>query len=117
MNPQPPPPPPMTFDKKLDEIFKTAANSAFLTVPELRSVVVLYDYYDNLNDAQVSKGVWLHTTGGKDKPADSLIGSMGAVVQGLAHIVDECLQRKMTLQAELTALTAQLVEKHAAKTQ
>lgn len=44
------------------------------TVPEIRSVVVVFDYFGALNDAEISKGLWL---GRKDPlPLDAVFGSL-----------------------------------------
>ena len=42
---------PLMFDEALTIAFRSTCNAMFLKVPELRSVVVVYDYYRNLNDA------------------------------------------------------------------
>ena len=100
----------MYFDEKLNQIFREASHDAFLRVPELRSVVVVYDYFKDLNDADnISKGMWLHTSGNKDKPADSISGSIGATLAALFHMIDEQMQQHMYLTQELTNLTKQVV--------
>lgn len=103
---------PMFFDEKLNKEFREAAHRAFLSVPELRSVVVVYDYYRNLNDMpNVSKGMWLNTQGTKDKSPDSVVGSLGAVLQSAAHILDELMQQHNKLNNELVILSKQILEK------
>jgi hypothetical protein len=100
------------FDEKLDNKFRTVIHSAFLEVPELRSVIVVYDYYRNLNDIQdIGKGMWLSAEGGKEKPIDSVVGSFGALLQSAAHILDEMFQRHQTLLNELTRVSKELLEK------
>lgn len=100
------------FDEKLNHVFREACNKAFLSVPELRSVVVTYDFYRNLNDIPgIKKGLWLHAEGGKDKPADAVTGSLGALLQAAAHILDEQMQLYMTVTNQLTEVSRALLEK------
>lgn len=106
------PEPQLMFDEKLNAEFRNAAHRAFLTVPELRSVVVVYDYYRNLNDIpDVSKGMWLNAQGTKEKTPDSVVGSLGAVLQSAAHILDELMQQHNRLNNELVSLSKQILEK------
>jgi hypothetical protein len=102
----------LMFDENLNQVFREACQKAFLQVPELRSVVVVYDYYRNLNDMEgISKGLWLHTEGGKTKPSDSVAGSLGATLQAAAHILDEQMQLYVTLTNQLTEVSKALMEK------
>ena len=104
---------PLMFDEKLNGMFRDTANGAFLKVPELRSVVVIFDYYRNLNDSpDVSKGLWLSAEGtGPEKTPDSILGSLGAVLQSAAHILDENFALHAKLQQELTNVSKELLEK------
>jgi len=102
----------LMFDENLNQVFREACQSAFLKVPELRSVVVVFDYYRNLNDMDgISKGLWLHAEGGSVKPADSVAGSLGATLQAAAHILDEQMQLYVTLTNQLTEVSKALMEK------
>jgi hypothetical protein len=102
----------LMFDEKLNNQFRETAHQAFLEVPELRSVIVVYDYYRNLNDLpNVSKGLWLAADGGKDKTVDSVMGSYGALLQSAAHILDELFQKHAELQLQLTEISKTLLEK------
>jgi hypothetical protein len=102
----------LMFDEKLNNTFREASHKAFLDVPELRSVVVIYDYHRNLNDLpNISKGLWLSADGGPVKSVDSVAGSLGAVLQSAAHIFDDLFQHHQALQAELTDLSKQILEK------
>ena len=102
----------MQFDEKLNQIFREASHDGFLRVPELRSVVVVYDYFRDLNDAQnISKGMWLHTSGESSKPSDAISGRIGATLAALFHMIDEQMQQHMYLTRELTELTKQIVAK------
>lgn len=104
--------PKFMFDEKLNQKFRTAAHAAFLEVPELRSVVVVYDYYRNLNDMpDVSKGLWLSAEGGKEKPTDAIAGSLGSLLQSAAHILEDMFQRHQTMLTQLTEISKQILEK------
>jgi hypothetical protein len=102
----------LMFDERLNARFRDTAHISFLDVPELRSIVVIYDYYRNLNDLpNVSKGLWLSAEGGPVKPIDSMMGSYGAVIQSAAHILNDLFQRHAELQTSLTELSKQILEK------
>lgn len=102
----------LMFDERLNARFREASHQAFLDVPELRSIVVIYDYYRDLNDMpDVSKGLWLSAEGGPVKPIDSMMGSYGAVIQSAAHILNDLFQRHAELQISLTELSKQILEK------
>lgn len=105
-------PEPLMFDERLNAEFRDAAHRAFLKVPELRSVVVVYDYYRELNDAaNVSKGLWLESSGETMKPVDAVVGSLGALLQSAAHVLDELFQRHNRLNNELVEVSRQILEK------
>ena len=102
----------LMFDEKLNQKFRDTAHQAFLAVPELRSVVVVYDYFRNLNDMpNISKGLWLAAEGGSDKPLDAVAGSLGALLQSTAHVMDELFQRHQTLQNQLVEVSRAILEK------
>lgn len=101
----------MLFDEKLNSIFRDASQNAFLKIPELRSVVIVYDFFGKLNDAQgVNKGMWLHASGSGDKPADSIVGSAGATIQALAHMIDEQMAMYAKLSNELLEVSKALAK-------
>jgi hypothetical protein len=102
----------LMFDEKLNNSFREVAHKAFLDVPELRSVIVIYDYHRNLNDLDnISKGLWLSADGSAVKTIDSVSGSLGAVLQSAAHIFDDLYNHHQALQAELTDLSKQILRK------
>jgi len=101
----------LMFDESLNQAFRETCHQQFLDVPELRSVIVTYDYYRNLNDMpNISKGLWLSAEG-KDKPADAVAGSLGAVLQTSAEILDQLFQQYQTVQLQLTELSKAVREK------
>jgi len=102
----------MLFEEKLQDFYRKTSDKAFLAVPELRSVVIVFDYKGKLNDAPgVNKGMWLHAEGGAEKPADSIVGSAGATIQALAHIIDEQMNLYSKLSNELLEVSKALVAK------
>jgi len=102
----------LMFDEQLNQIFREACQSAFLKVPELRSAVVVFDFYRSLNDMDgISKGLWLAAEGGAIKTADSVTGSLGAMLQAAAHILDEQMQLYSTISVQLTEVSKSLLEK------
>lgn len=102
----------LLFDDNLNKTFRDAAHKAFLQVPELRSVVIVYDFFKNLNDSPgINKGMWLHTEGKAEKPADSVVGSIGATLQALAHMIEEQMQLYSVLSNEILEASKTLAEK------
>ena len=100
---------PKSFDEKLNDIFLSACQLAFLNVPEIRSIVVTYDYKKGLNESQnVGKGVWLSRSG-SEKAADEIVGSLQAVLQNSAHILDEAFRMQQTIQDQLLDLSKELL--------
>ena len=100
---------PLMFDENLNATFRDACNAAFLKVPELRSVVVVYDYRRNLNDMpSISKGLWLSADGNEQKTPDSMAGSLAALLQSAAHILDENFQMLAMLQVQLTEVSKEI---------
>ena len=103
---------PLMFDEQLNKVFREACQTAFLQVPELRSAVVVFDFYRNLNDMEgISKGLWLSADGGKTKSADSVTGSLGATLQAAAHILDEQMQLYATISNQLVEVSRAVLEK------
>lgn len=99
----------LLFDDKLSETFRAAAQKAFLQVPELRSVVIVYDFFKNLNDSpDINKGMWLHVDGKAQKPADSIVGSTGAMVQAFAHMIEEQMQLYSSLSSQILEASKEL---------
>jgi len=102
----------LLFDEQLNRTFRDAAHKAFLQVPELRSVVIVYDFFKGLNDSpDINKGMWLHTEGKAEKPADSIVGSVGATLQALAHMLEEQMQLYSVLSNEILEVSKALAEK------
>lgn len=65
----------LPFDEALQTNFQKLAQQSFLKCPELRSVVVVFDYNGKFNDFDIKKGLWLANKGTKPDYA-SVVGSM-----------------------------------------
>ena len=101
----------LLFDEKLVRRFREAIQLAFADVPELRSVVVVFDFFGPYNDVEgVKKGVWLASDGDDPKPLDSVAGSLGVMLQSSTQVLDELMQRSMAVKQELTEASAKLLK-------
>lgn len=82
------------------------------TVPEIRSVAVIFDYFGSLNDAEISKGLWL---GRKDPlPLDAVFGSL---MQTQRVLEEQTIHAFGQLQALRTAVIAETENLHTILTQ
>ena len=98
------PDPPRTFEERTLQAFRETADRMFLDVPELRGVVVTFDWYGALNDAPgVSKGLWL-TANHNQKSPDATLGALGVLIQNTAHVLDEAMKQHAALVSETTRL-------------
>lgn len=101
----------LLFDEKANNIMRPAASQLLASIPELRSVVVVYDYHDKLNSVEgLSKGIWLSESGSNPRSPDAIVGSLGSTLQAAAHMIDELFQCRDNLQKEVTALAQQKLE-------
>jgi hypothetical protein len=102
------------FFDRLNEIFRQAAHAAFLATPELRSVVISYDYFGTLNEAsEVKKGIWLHHSGQAQKPVDAIAGSFDVMLLNATQILAELVATRDRLVAECTQASKQLMKEKA----
>jgi hypothetical protein len=101
----------MRFDQKLDDIFQPVCQHALNAVPELRSVLVIYDYHGALNDTpDISHGLWSNnSTENQIKPVDVAMGSYGMVLQTAAEILDVLFAHHANMQTELTETSKKLL--------
>jgi|JI10StandDraft_1071094.scaffolds.fasta_scaffold1498457_1 hypothetical protein len=101
----------LLFDEKANNIMRAAATQSLASIPELRSVVVVYDYHDKLNSVDgLSKGIWLSEGGSNPRSPDAIVGTLGSTLQAAAHMIDELFQCRDNLQKEVTALSQQKLE-------
>lgn len=100
LRPRPP------FDEALQEAFRQLSFHSFLEYPELRSVVVVFDYAGELNEAPIRKGFWVGPHG-KVQDYAALVGSFRqtlamlklqmAELEALGHSLDQaCYQAALS---------------------
>jgi len=65
----------LPFDKALQRKFEQLSFESFISHKELRSVVVVFDYVDEFNESNISKGLWL-SPGGNVVDYAAVIGSL-----------------------------------------
>jgi hypothetical protein len=69
----------LPFDKAICKRFQDLIQELLLEYPELRSVAVVLDYVDDLNDGGASRGLWA----GDNGPVHTLAGVHGSITQTL----------------------------------
>jgi len=104
--------PGVMFDAQLVELFRPTIVEAFSAHTDvLRSVVISFDYYGQLNDADgVGKGIWLGAEGQQTDPA-GIIGSAGVTLQAAATILDRGFQLLQGVRTELENTFKELTER------
>ncbi len=96
----------MNFEAKAQQPLRTAIQMVLATVPEVRSVVVIFDYFGALNDAEISKGLWL---GRKDPlPLDAVFGSLMQTQRVLEEQTIHAFGQLQALRAAVFTETEQL---------
>ena len=97
---------PLTFEVKAQQPVRAAIQAVLATVPEVRSVVVIFDYFGALNDAEISKGLWL---GRKDPlPLDAVFGSLMQTQRVLEEQTIHAYGQLQALRAAVVTETEQL---------
>ena len=104
------------FDVKAQEPLRAAIQEVLATVPEVRSVVVVLDYFGPLNDAEISKGLWI---GRKEPlPLDAVFGSLmqtqRVVEEQTIHAFGQLQALKSAVMRETESLHAILKQKEQA---
>lgn len=94
---------PQTFDQRACAFLRQAHALIFASCPEARSVASVVDYYGNLNDAQIQKGVW-HSDQGEVVNADAIFGSMFQTLR----LMEEQFHRAIGVGARLRQEAANL---------
>ncbi|MFW6062395.1 MAG: hypothetical protein ACOC93_06260, partial [Planctomycetota bacterium] len=84
----PQPPPHLPFDQALCHEFRQHAAQALVAHPELRSVVVVFDYHGGLNDGSPQKGVWTSAQGAVHDPP-AIFGGL----QNMMEISQQVMRR------------------------
>lgn len=96
------------FDAHLVEMFRPTVAQAFVEHGDvLRSVVVSFDYYGALNDADgLSKGMWLGPFGQVNTP-DGIVGSAKVMVDALSVILNRAQQMIALLEQQMLDIQKQ----------
>jgi hypothetical protein len=95
------------FDEKLNALFRETMHNAFLQVPELRSVVVTYDYFRDLGNApEVAQGIWLDFSGSSQKSPETAIGMLRALTETSNSVLGELRRQQKQLTQEIEELSA-----------
>lgn len=87
------------FDQRACDYLRQAHALVLANVPEARGVASTVDYYGQLNDANVQKGVWTGAGGGEVATMD---GALGALFQTI-RLAEAQLLRAERLAHELRA--------------
>jgi len=102
------------FDQRLARIFQEAGLRAFTSVPELRSVMVVFDYYGALGSTDgVIKSAWLGPEGGASKSPATVLGTATGLINALSHVLDQGVSLRDVLAAEYERLLQEI--KHASQ--
>lgn len=106
--------PGVMFDSQLVELFHPTIDKAFMEHSDvLRSVLVSFDYYGSLNDApDLNKAIWLGPQGAQQEPA-GIIGSIGATLQAVAHMLDRAFLLRNAIREDLEETIQALHERKA----
>jgi hypothetical protein len=100
------------FDQLLAELYQDTTHKAFLKAPELRSVLVMFDYSGNLNNEDgVAHGLWVTRDEEKGKSVVSTIGSLGVLLQTSSHLFDLLVQKHAELTGAITQISKEIAEK------
>jgi len=109
----------MKFDQALNDIFEPVCRHALDAVPELRSILVIYDFHGALNDTpDISHGLWSSINPqGQMKPVDVAMGSYGMVLQTAAEILDVLFAHHANMHTELIETSKKLLAARTASAQ
>ena len=69
---------PPTFEQQVTNFFRSAASQAMENVPELRSIAIVFDWQDKLNDAAVP---YIWTNRDKQITSGDLVAILGMMEQ------------------------------------
>lgn len=109
--PQPPETEKMQFDEQLCQFQKELALGMFQQFPMLRSIGVTFDFYGNLNDAQIQKGVWMSDKGPVSS-ADAVFGSMFQTLRLLQEQFGRAIDIGADLRRSIEVMTVESVRLH-----
>lgn len=101
----------LIFDEKAQQILQDSATKLLASVPEVRSVTCILDFYGPLNDSpDIRKGLWV---GDGTNGAISLDGAFGSMLQTLKVFEQQfaySVQLIQSMKAEAAEIGQELVE-------
>lgn len=96
------------FDQQIgEELTKAITDVLTRHCDVLRSVGVFFDYHGNLNDADITKGIWLGPEGPVGTPA-GIFGSLGSCTNLLGTILDRAMRLSQHLKDQTAQALAEL---------
>jgi len=103
--PQPPP-----FDVAACELMREQILHVLAKHPEVRSISVSLDYFGNLNDADIHRGVWIDRSGAVTAP-DAIFGSLFQTLRMLDLQLHRAVELIEALRQAATHFGQQVVER------
>lgn len=102
---------PEMFDERIERIFRPTVSEALVREPELRSVVVIYDFHGPFNDVDgVRKGLWVSGDGSGPKPIDAVVGSLRNTLQCAAEMLNELFMTHAQLSDEILKMSQTILQ-------
>jgi len=100
----------LPFDEEIAARFKDTIHRCLTDFPELRSVIVAFDWAGNLNDAPIKAGVWQGERGGVDSAA-GIVGSIQQTIKVMEQQFLRLHKLEQAMREELTVIGQELVRK------
>lgn len=101
---------PRPFDEELVRKFQAACQDAFLDHPELRSVAIVFDYMGGLNDAEISKGIWVSEDGAV-KTLEGIHGSLQQLMRMMETMFVRASALSEQMREQATVIGQELVRR------
>lgn len=100
----------LQFDQKLQELFQPVCRQALLKVPELRSVLISFDFKGKLNDVDgVGKGIWLSDMGAADRSPAAVMGTLNVLLQNMAVVWQAANELRADMNSEIVKTVQTMV--------
>lgn len=107
----------LQFDQKLRELFYPVCRQALLMVPELRSVLVSFDFKGKLNDVDgVGKGIWLSDSGSADRTPAAVMGTLNVLLQNMSVVWNAATELQAEMNASMVQTAQAMVKQHELRT-
>lgn len=108
--------PAMPFDQSLAMTGRDYAIRVLSEHPELRSVVIVFDYNGRLNDAQVNKAVF-HSSSGAQATPEAIFGTMNNTFQMIEYLMKSAAGVAGNIQRAVGDGSVKLADMHEQVTQ